>query len=227
MDGPQLIKLLATTSILLLVFALGARAKLADAASFARESLQPPYWLLRALTAMYVVVPLTAVLMGLLLDLPRPIRVGLLAIAVAPIPPILPGRQLKSGGSPAHVAAHVATWASRMGTVLLLVAVIGILIKAGPPMISLVRGNAMLAIVGMAAIAVGAGHWTGGPNPSDRLILAFASAMRHPGLALAVATANLPHEPRMLAAILLYVLVALTMTTLYAAVVRRQRLRAA
>ena len=289
MDGPQLIKLLATTSILLLVFALGARAKLADAVSFARESLQPPYWLLRALTAMYVVVPLTAVLMGLLLDLPRPIRVGLLAIAVAPIPPILPGRQLKSGGSPAHVfglllavsliaivqvplmvavigrvfgretsfasgrvagvigmtilaplaaglllrwlaphvAAHVATWASRMGTVLLLVAVIGILIKAGPPMISLVRGNAMLAIVGMAAIAVGAGHWMGGPNPSDRLILAFASAMRHPGLALAVATANLPHEPRMLAAILLYVLVALTMTTLYAAVVRRQRLRAA
>ena len=61
MDGPQIIKLLATTSILLLVFALGARATLADAASFARESFKPPYWLLRALLAMYVVVPAAAV----------------------------------------------------------------------------------------------------------------------------------------------------------------------
>jgi BASS family bile acid:Na+ symporter len=67
----------------------------------------------------------------------------------------------------------------------------------------------------------------GGPTASDRAILAFACAMRHPGLALAVATANLPEEPRMLAAILLYVLVAFTMTTLYAAATRRRHLRAA
>jgi BASS family bile acid:Na+ symporter len=238
---------------------------------------------------MYIVVPVTAVLMGLLLDLPRPIRVGLLAIAIAPIPPILPGRQLKSGGSPAHVfgllvavslmaivqvplmvavigrvfgretsfgsgrvagvigmtilaplaaglllrwlaprrADHIATWASRLGTVLLLVAVLAILIKAGPPMISLVRGHAMLAIVSLAAIAIGAGHSMGGPTASDRTILAFACAMRHPGLALAVATANLPEEPRMLAAILLYVLVSLVMTSLYGAAMHGRHLRAA
>src|SRR5688500_17262339 len=103
MDGPQILKVLATTSILLLVFALGARATLADATSLVRELFRPPYWLLRALVAMYVIVPAAAVLMGLVLDLPRPIRVGLLAIAVAPIPPILPRRQLDLGGSPGHV----------------------------------------------------------------------------------------------------------------------------
>lgn len=289
MDGPQILKLLATTSILLLVFALGARATFADATSLVRELFRPPHWLLRALAAMYVVVPAAAVGMSLVLDLPRPIRVGLLAIAVAPIPPILPRRQLESGGSPGHVigllvavslsaivqvplmvevigrvfgreasfgagrvagvigmtilvplaaglvlrwltprrAGQVAPWASRVGTALLAVAVIAILVKAGPAMMSLMRGEAMLAIVGMAAVAIGAGHWLGGPSPSDRVILAFAAAMRHPGLALAVATANLPEEPRMLAAILLYVLVALVLTSLYGAGIRRQRRRAA
>ncbi len=284
MDGPQILKLVATTSILLLVFALGARATLADATGLVREMFRPPHLLLRALAAMYVIVPATAVGLGLMLDLPRPVHVGLLALAVSPIPPILPGKQLRSGGSPAHVfgllvavsliaivqvplmvvllgrifgretsfgpgqvaavigttilvplaagvvfrrvaprrAGEVALRASRLGTGLLAGTVILILLKAGPAMLALVRGDVMLAIVSMAGIAAATGHGLGGPSASDRAILAFASAMRHPGLALAVATANLPEEPRMLAAILLYVLVALTMTSLYAAVFRRR-----
>ena len=289
MDGPQILKLLVTTSVLLLVFALGARATFADATGLIRELFRPPYWLLRALLAMYVVVPAAAVGIGLGLDLARPIGVGLLAIAIAPIPPILPRRQLELGGSANHVfgllvavslsaivqvplmvgllgrvfgreasfgpervagvigvtilvplaaglvlrrlapqwAGHAALWGSRLGTVLLVVAIIAILVKAGPVMISLMRGEAMLAIVMMATLAIGAGHLLGGPNPSDRAILAFASAMRHPGLALAVATANVPEEPRMLAAILLYVLASLVLTSIYGATIRRQHLRAA
>ena len=289
MDGPLIIKLLATTSILLLVFALGTRATFTDATNLMREAFRPPYWLLRAFFVMYVVVPAAAVSMGLLLDLERPVRVGLLAMAVAPIPPILPRRQLDMGGSTAHViglliivslvavvqvplmvdvlgrvfgretsfgpgqvarvigvtillpltaglvlrwlaprwAARVAPLASQGGMALLVVALIAILIKAGPAMISLVRGDAMLAIVSVAAVAIGTGHWMGGPLSSDRAILAFAAAMRHPGLALAIATANLPEEPRMLAAILLYVLVALVLTSLYGATSRRRHLRAA
>jgi BASS family bile acid:Na+ symporter len=289
MDGPQIIKLAATTSILLLVFALGARATFADATSLIRELFRPPYWLLRALLAMYVVVPAAAVWMGLVLDLPRPIRVGLLAIAIAPVPPILPRRQLELGGSSGHVfgllvavslsaivqvplmvgvigrvfgreasfgpgqvagvigitiliplaaglvfrrlaprwAAEIVPWTSRLGTALLAVVVVTILVRAGPVMLSLMRGNGVLAIVGIVAIAIGAGHWIGGANRSDRVILAFASAMRHPGLALAVATSNLPQEPRMLAAILLYVLVALALTSLYGAIIRRRHKPAA
>ena len=289
MHDPQMIKLLAITSILLLVFALGARASLADATVLLRDAFRRPYWLLRALFAMYVVVPAAAVSIGLALDLARPIRVGLFAMAVAPIPPILPRRQLAVGGEAGHVfgllvavsllaivqvplmvdllgrafgravsfgpgqvarviavtilvplaaglalrwlaprlAVHGAMWASRFGMVLLLIAVIAILIKAGPPMISLVRGDAMLAIGAMAATGIGAGHWMGGPHPSDRAIVAFACAMRHPGLALAVATANLPEEPQMLAAILLYVLVSLVMTSLYGATMHGRHLRAA
>jgi hypothetical protein len=69
-------------------------------------------------------------------------------------------------------------------------------------MISLMRGEAMLAIFVTAALAIAAGHWLRGPNPSDRAILAFASAIATPGLSLAVATANVPEGPRTLAAIL-------------------------
>ena len=96
MHDPQMIKLLAITSILLLVFALGARASLADATVLLRDAFRRPYWLLRALFAMYVVVPTAAVSIGLALDLARPIRVGLFAMAVAPIPPILPRRHLRA-----------------------------------------------------------------------------------------------------------------------------------
>lgn len=283
MDGPQIVKLLVSASILLLVFALGANATFADATGFFRHLFQPPRRLLRALVAMYVVVPAVAVGMGLAFELDKPVRVALLAMAVAPIPPILPGKQLKSGGSSGHVfgllvavslaalvlvplmvgllghvfgressfgplqvakligmtillplaaglvlrqlapglAAAVATWASRLGTALLLVGIAAILAAAWPAMRPLI-GGALLPMAALAAIAIGAGHWLGGPDRSDRAILAIASAMRHPGVAIAVATANVPEEPRLLAAILLYMLVAVLLTSLYAAAVKRR-----
>jgi len=286
MHGPEIIKPLITASVLLLVFALGAHATLADATSFIRTVFRPPYWLLRALASMYIVVPAVAVWMGLVFDLARPVRVGLLAISIAPIPPILPGRQLKLGGSPSHVfgllvavslsaivqlplmlevigrvfgkeasvgpwvvarligitilvplmaglmvrrlaprwADRVAPWTSRSGTILLLAVVTIVLVKTWPVMVSLMGGGALLAMIAMAATGIGAGHWLGGPDPSDRALIAVASAMRHPGIAIAVATANIPEEPRLVAAILLYVVVSLILTTLYGAAIRRRHL---
>ena len=233
MDGPQILKLLVTTSVLLLVFALGARATFADATGLIRELFRPPYWLLRAPSRCTSSCPPRRLGSASVWTSPRPIGVGLLAIAIAPIPPILPRRQLEFGGSAGHVfgllvavslsaivqvplmvgllgrvfgreasfgpervagvigvtilvplaaglvlrrfapqwAGYAALWGSRLGTVLLVVAIIAILVKAGPVMISLMRGEAMLAIFMMATLAIGAGHLLGGPNPSDRAIL--------------------------------------------------------
>ena len=289
MDDIHFVKLLLTTSILLLVFALGAHATLADATSFVREMFRPPYWLLRALASMYVVVPAVAVWIGLVFDLERPVRIGLLAVSIAPIPPILPGKQLRLGGSSSHVfgllvavslsaivqlplmveligsvfgreasfgpwqvarligmtilvplaagllaqrfaprwADLVAPWTSRLGTILLLAVVAVVLFKLWPIMASLIGSGALLAMIALATAGIAAGHWIGGPDPSDRAILAIASAMRHPGIAVAVATANAPEAPRLVAAILLYVMVSLAMTSIYAALVRRRHLVAA
>ncbi|HYP71110.1 MAG TPA: hypothetical protein VEP93_09505 [Variovorax sp.] len=280
-----MIKHIITASILLLVFSLGARATFGDATSLFRSWLAPPHRLIRALASMYVVVPVTAACMGLMFELSVPVRIGLLAIAVAPIPPILPGKQLKGGGSREHVfgllvavslcsvvlvpavvallgqvfgveasfgplqvarligitillpllagltlrrfaprwAPSVATWASRLGTVVLAACVVLVLYKARHVMGALVGGGSMLAIVVLAIIAIAAGHWLGGPQPEERSDLAIASAMRHPGIAIAVAAANDPGEPRVAAVILLYVLVATILTSLYVAATTKRR----
>lgn len=279
-----MIKHLLSASILLLVFSLGARATFADATSLFRTWLAPPHRLVRALAAMYVVVPLVAACMGLLFNLAGPVRVALLAVAVAPIPPILPGKQLKGGGSREHAfgllvavslcavvlvpltvgvlghvfgmassfgpakvaklvgvtvllpllagltlrrsvprwAPSVATWASRLGTVVLAACVVLVLYEARHVLDGLIGDGSLLAIAVLAVIAIGAGHGLGGPQPAERSNLAIASAMRHPGIAMAVATANDPGEPRVGAAILLYVLVATVLTTIYVIAIRRR-----
>lgn len=280
MDTAHLIKLALTGSILLLVFALGLRARLGDATSLFREFLQPPNRLLRALIAMYIIVPLVAVVLARLFDLSLPVRVAILAMAVAPIPPILPGKQLKFGGSSDYVfgllvavsiaaivmvplgvnvlgwlfgaeatfgpdevakligttillplaagltvrhlapaaARRLAPWASRLGNVLLLAALVPVLIKVSPAVFSLIGNGAILAIGAVVGTAIVAGHALGGTDADDRSTLAIASAMRHPGVALAIATLNVPEEPRIPAAIILYVLVAAVATTIYGAV---------
>jgi BASS family bile acid:Na+ symporter len=288
MDAAQLIKLALTASILLIVFALGLRARLSDATSLFREFLQPPNRLLRALVAMYIIVPLVAVVVAKLSDLSLAVRVAILAMAVAPIPPILPGKQLKFGGSSDYVfgllvavsiaalvmvplgvsgigrlfgaeasfgpdevakligktillpltaglavrhlapglARWLAPWASRLGNVVLLAVLVPVLIKAWPAVVSLVGNGTILAIGVVVVAAIAAGHSLGGADADDRSTLAIASAMRHPGVALAVATLNFPEEPSIPAAIILYVLVAAVATTIYGAVRRKQLSRA-
>ncbi len=103
MEPAQLIRLALTASIPLLVFALGLRATFAETTTLFRELLRPPNRLLRALVAIYVIVPIATVALAILGDLSRPVKVALLAMAVAPIPPILPGKQLKFGGEKTYV----------------------------------------------------------------------------------------------------------------------------
>jgi len=288
MDIQALLKAALSASILMLVFALGLRASFADATSLFRQFLRPPHRLLRALIAMYVVVPAVAVALGLMLDLPLPVRAAMLAMAIAPIPPILPGKQLKFGGSSVHVfgllvavslcavvlvplvlhvigqvfhrhvafspaqvarligstvllpllagltlrhfaphwAERLAPWVSRLGTVLLIAGALPVLIAAEPAMAALVGNGAVLAIAVLVACAIAAGHVLGGPGEDERATLAFASAMRHPGVALAVATVNAPEAPQLGAAVLLYVLLAVVLTTVYGSFARRNRRRA-
>jgi BASS family bile acid:Na+ symporter len=283
MSGPEVVKLLINASVLLLVFALGLRATFADVSSLFRESFQSPHRLLRALAAMYLVVPACAVGLGLAFDLPLAVRAAILAMAVAPIPPILPGKQLKFGGTREYVfglivavsvcalvlvpvmvgligrifdretsigpgavarviaasiliplafgmvlrhiapqfAARTAPWASRIGNLLLVAGVLPVLVKAWPAIGSLVGHSAIIAIVALVVVAIAAGHWLGGPDPHDRSTLAIAAAMRHPGVAMAIATQNVPEEPRIGAAVLLYLLTAFAATTVYGIVWKR------
>jgi len=279
MEPAHLIKLALTASVPLLVFALGARATFADTTTLFRELFRPPNRLLRALAAMYVVVPVAAVAIAMLGDLTRPVKVALLAMAVAPIPPILPGKQLKFGGDKGYVfgllvavslvaivlvplgvdvlgrvfgreshfppiavarligitilaplvaglavrhaaprwAASAAPWASRLGTILLVAGLLPVLVQVWPAIVSMVGDGSVAAIAALVGVAIAAGHGLGGPDADERTTLALASAMRHPGIAAAIASLNIPDEPRVPAAIILYLLVATVGTVLYGA----------
>ena len=102
-DLAKPIHLAIATSILLMVFSLGMRATLSDATSFFRNLFQPPRRLIRATLAMNVVVPAIAATAVALLNMPRAANVALIAVAVSPVPPILPGKQMKFGGRASYV----------------------------------------------------------------------------------------------------------------------------
>ena len=87
----MLVRIAIVISVMLIVIALGLRCKLADAAYL----LERPSLLARSLVAMNVIMPLVAVWLVSSFDLKTPVKVGLVALAVSPLPPFLPGKRLK------------------------------------------------------------------------------------------------------------------------------------
>jgi BASS family bile acid:Na+ symporter len=226
---------------------------------------------------MNVVVPAIAATAVALLNMPRAANVALIAVAVSPVPPILPGKQMKFGGRASYVfglmvavsltsivlaplairvmgaifqidthfgvgdiaklvlqtvlaplavgllvrqlapnlAERIGPPVARIANVLLLIGILPVLYTAWPGISSLIGHGTVLVIVVVVLVAIAAGHLIGGPSESDRTALGITSAMRHPGIAMAIATTNFPDDKLMPAAIALYVLVAAMLTTVY------------
>jgi len=284
MDLAQLVRGLVTASLLVMVFGLGLRATWADATFLIRRLFQPPHRLLRAILVMFFVVPAIAVLIAKVFELPQPVKLALLAMAISPVPPILPGKQIKFGGDPRFVygllvamslvsvavvplavellgwlfqrdvhvgtgviakaiavsifvplaagllvhqlapgfALRTAPWLARIGTLLLLVGAVLILAHAWPAVVSLIGKGAVVAFAVLVALAVAAGTLFGGPDPDDRTVLAIASSMRHPGVALAIAHATFPDDVLAPAAILLLLLVGVIATSIFGRLRKRR-----
>ena len=87
-------------SITTLIFAIGLTATAEDVAYL----WQRPSLLGRSVIAMYVVIPVIAVLMGRVLDLPRPTELALVVLAVCAGAPLLPKKLIQEGGNPAQVS---------------------------------------------------------------------------------------------------------------------------
>lgn len=88
-----------------------------------------------------------------------------------------------------------------------LILVCGVLVIAGTwsLMGSVLREGTLIAIVLLSLIWLAIGHFLGGPDEDDRTVLAFATASRHPAIALAVA--SLVDQPLAPIGVLLTVLV--------------------
>jgi len=76
---------------------------------------------------------------------------------------------------------------------------------------------AVFSVIGLVT-----GHVLGGPDPTERLVLAMATASRHPGVAAAIAAATFPGQMLTAPAIALYLVVSSLMTAVYLGWFRRR-----
>jgi len=107
-----------------------------------------------------------------------------------------------------------------VSTVLLALAALTVLAGSASAMWALVGDGTLLAMAVFVAIGLAAGHLMGSPQPEHQEVLAIASASRHPGIAITLASANFPME-QFGAVILVYLLVCAVVCTPY---IKRQRL---
>lgn len=273
MNLAALILLAVKASIFLNVFSLGLNAGMRDATYLLRR----PSRLARALLPMFVVMPLFAAVIASAFDLHPAVKIALIALAVAPIPPLLPKKEMKAGGEPSFVigllvamallsilftplavdllgkafgtparirpaviarlvlftvivplgagmlfrraaptlAARAAKPITSLATASLIAGLLPILFTAEPAVESLMRNGTLAAIVAFVLVGLVAGHLLGGPAPEDRTVQALSTASRHPGVAMAIASANFPQQKLTPAAILLYLIVCAIVTIPY------------
>ena len=81
-------------------------------------------------------------------------------------------------------------------------------IVALPSIAQLIGNGTVIAIAVFVLAGTAMGHLLGGPEPANRATLALATASRHPGLAVALASADFPAQKEVIAAaVLLYLVV--------------------
>jgi len=274
MTPAQLVPALMQVSLALVVIALGLRTAPGDLTYLVRR----PGLLLRSVIAMNVVTPLVAAALAAWLKLKPEVEVALVLLAVSPVPPVLPGKQVKAGGNESYaIGLLVISAVLSIGTVPLSIALIGrafgldthvpasliarvVIVSVLGPLLTgaLVRGLApgfaskiakalsavasavlgvllvvglgaswrsllgatgeftVIVVVGFVFLSLVAGHVLGGPDEGDRTVLALSTACRHPGVALAVASAVAENKSAISSAILLAFVVGIVATGPYA-----------
>lgn len=95
MDPASLIKFAIVGSIILIVLAIGLSAPPGSI----RAGFRNPGAIARAMLAMFVAMPAFTLFITWLLPLEPAARIALLALAVSPMPPILPAKEQKLGGT--------------------------------------------------------------------------------------------------------------------------------
>jgi bile acid:Na+ symporter, BASS family len=94
----ELIPLVLKISVVAIVFAIGLHARPADLLFLVKR----PGQLARSLLSMTVLMPLVAFALVRAMSLPHPVAIMLVALSLAPVPPLLPRRQAKAHGHAAY-----------------------------------------------------------------------------------------------------------------------------
>src|SRR5271156_6942610 len=94
MSPQTIVGLALKASIMLTVFGFGLQASRQDLTYL----LQRPRVLLRSLIAMFVLMPLFALLVTRVFSFNPAVVIALIALSISPVPPLLPRKVTKSGG---------------------------------------------------------------------------------------------------------------------------------
>ncbi len=100
----QLVPVIIQISIWLIVFSLGLKAGLTELLGVIRT----PALLVKGFLAMGVIMPAVAVVVVTAISPPHPVAIALIALALAPIPPLLPKKDVRAGGSEDHATGLLA-----------------------------------------------------------------------------------------------------------------------
>jgi BASS family bile acid:Na+ symporter len=133
-----------------------------------------------------------------------PVSVGRIVITTV-LGPLAAGLAFRSlfGGFAQRWVAPL----SRLAILLLIAGVLPVLWTQRSAAISLIGDGTLLTITAFVTVGFVAGAVFGGPEHAHRIVLALSTALRHPGIALAIASANFPDQRLVLPAILLYLIV--------------------
>ena len=96
MSLQQLVTLALQVSIILTVLGFGLKTRLDDLLGLVRR----PNWLVRSLLAVFIVMPLLAILLIRLFDFGQVVTVALIALAISPAPPVAPENGRNAPGAP-------------------------------------------------------------------------------------------------------------------------------
>ena len=94
----EVIRISVVASIFLIVFALGMNASLRDATSLFRR----PWQLFKSILSMNVLMVIFAAAIVSIFRLDPALKIAIIALAVSPVPPFLPGKQMKAGGTASY-----------------------------------------------------------------------------------------------------------------------------
>jgi bile acid:Na+ symporter, BASS family len=98
MTMQQAVVLALQASILMTVFGFGLRATPDDVLYILRR----PSLFVRSFAAMFVIMPVIAIVAARALVLAPVVEIVLVALSISPIPPLLPGREQKAGGDESY-----------------------------------------------------------------------------------------------------------------------------
>jgi BASS family bile acid:Na+ symporter len=262
----QMIPIAIMVSILLTVFALGLEARPKDLIGLFRQ----PSLLVRSILSMNVLMVIFAVAITQIFHLAPAVKIAIVALSLSPVPPALPKKEHKVGGTGSYaiglvVAAALLSivlvpgWLHILGSyfgfeentglsaiisivltkvlaplvagtllgqfapalakrivkpisilaaLLLIAAVLPVLFVSRHAMWAMIGNGVLIAVVLFALAGMLIGHFMGGPDADNRSVLALATSMRHPGIALAIAGINFPEQKKTVLIVILFHLIA-------------------